>query len=100
MSANSKTGAGMSDPQQRIVCAALKLPDGAIVCGPRHFDQTMHATLDRMDKVLATGKHRAEQGFVDQWGNFLDRRAAMKVAVARGQAPGDAGDILYSEHLY
>lgn len=86
--------------RQCIVCAALKLPDGTIVCGPRHFDQTMHATLERMDKVLATGKHRAEQGFVDQWGTFLDRRAAMQVAVASEQVSEDAGDILYSEHLY
>jgi hypothetical protein len=34
----------------------------------------------------------AEQGFVDQWGTFMDRKEAYAVAVAAGQ-------ILYGPHL-
>lgn len=34
----------------------------------------------------------AEQGFIDQWGTFMDRKEAYQVAKAAGQ-------ILYGPHL-
>lgn len=50
--------------------------------------------------------HFQEQGFIDQWGIFLNRQEAWKVAKAAGQilyrCGGDDSDggTLYSENLY
>ena len=82
-----------------IVCAALRTPNGAILCGPRHFDTVMRKQISD-SKVRYT---RPEQGFVDQFGTFYNRRDAMQVAVIQGQIrrelPVNDGK-LYSEHLY
>lgn len=63
-------------PQQRIVCAACKL-DEVIVCSARHFDPRMHAQCDMMPDELRWA--RAEQGFINQFGEFLNRKEAMQV---------------------
>lgn len=93
-------------PLQRVVCAALRHEEGGIIIGPRHFDATMHRLIE------GTGGdwNRAEQGFIDQFGNFLTREEAWWVAVVRdqiirfvgNQTPESrrAGDELYSENLY
>lgn len=89
---------------QRIVCAALRLKDGLIVCGPRHFDRVMRTELDaaygdQLDARIAG----AQQGFVDQFGRFLSREDAFQIAKENGQiirSLGAVGDKLYSEHLY
>ena len=85
----------------RIVCAAIRHRDGRIVCGPRHFDQTMANTLEQLPDPMDW--HDAAQGFVDQFGNFLTRWAAWDIAEQRNQIvrcldwfPGE----LHSEHLY
>ncbi len=88
---------------RRIVCAAIRHPeDLAVICGPRHFDRVMGRL------VTADGRmwHDAEQGFVDQRGNFLSRTEAWKVATEAGQIArrcgGDDrnGGTLFSENLY
>ena len=47
---------------------------------------------------------RVRQGFVDQWGNFLNREVAWMIAEKQGQirhtGPGFKGPELYSENLY
>lgn len=89
----------MSENPQRVVCAALRLGSGSIVCGPRHFDKTMHG------QIAATSLNwaQAEQGFVDQYGAFLTRKEAWDVAKRQDQIRRDSTKsvgTLYSEHLY
>ena len=88
---------------RRIVCAANKYPDGTIVLGVRHFDPLMRASIEqRLFDLSQCG--REVQGFVDNRGQFHDRRTAWKIAVAANQVVercgGDETGILYSENLY
>ena len=105
---------------RRVVCAAIRSPRGGIITGPRHFDSTMHRAIDTAvyladhttgeGTVIENEWHRAEQGFIDQWGNFLTRREAWAIAAAQGQiirwvGNQEAGNVeadedLYSENLY
>lgn len=64
-------------PPSRIVSAAIKLQDGLVVVGPRHFDMTMHAVFKRLGNPNLTGH---TQGFVDQRGNFFGRAEALLIA--------------------
>lgn len=93
------------------MCAANRLPDGTMFIGARHWDMHMIQQADIYkkandieEKVLAG----AEQGFIDQFGNFLTRAEAWKVAVEKNQIIRYCGSersnkdkgILFSEHLY
>jgi hypothetical protein len=83
---------------RRVVCAANRRRDGAIVCSARHNDPRMH-----VQKALVGGDWEAEeQGFIDQWGVFMDRREAWLVAEAGGQIVREVSTpgVLYSENLY
>lgn len=92
---------------RRVVCAACKIGD-LILCGPRHWDNTMRKQAKAIQGTVGWSSRwsRAEQGFVDQWGVFMDRKEAMQVAKAAGQPVdierGCGGDetTLYSEGLY
>ncbi|CAB4130388.1 hypothetical protein UFOVP119_12 [uncultured Caudovirales phage] len=104
--------------QRRIVCAAIRHPDGRIVCGPRHLDDTMWATIHSMSPQQwkahkAAGREpsdeavewgwKSEQGFVDQRGEFVDRIDAWAIAVMADQivrSDGMPKGRLFSEHLY
>ena len=84
-----------------IVCAALKLGDVLIV-GPRHFDPIMRSQLAAYG-LLTQGSVSAEQGFIDQWGTFHNREAAMGFARENGQLntrERDSSKELFSEDLY
>ena len=85
--------------QPWIVCAALKFNDGTIVTGPRHYDKTMHATIRDMKKEP---EGVAQQGFIDQWGNFYGRVQALQIARDNKQCyrNPDAVGELFSEDLY
>jgi hypothetical protein len=50
----------------------------------------------------SSGAERYEQGFIDQFCNFLTREEAYVIAKANGQIinPGHETDKLYSENLY
>jgi len=70
-----------------VVCAACRYGE-MVICGARHYDLVMHSVLaqlreDRLFDFEVAGK--AEQGFIDQRGVFMDRREAYKVAEAAGQ---------------
>lgn len=85
---------------QRIVCAANRHPEKQqIILGARHWDAFMCEQTKESDLDWA----EAEQGFIDQRGNFLTRQEAWEVAKAAGQivrrVGGDEG-CLYSENLY
>ncbi|MNE36370.1 hypothetical protein D3C80_1301780 [compost metagenome] len=96
-------------PGRFVVCAAVKYGD-VIIAGARHFDRVMHSQLDRMneDKLIeadALGEY--VEGFIDQFGVFMDRSEAYKVALAGGQLntrrlkSGNQGSTeLFSEDIY
>jgi hypothetical protein len=86
----------------RIVCAAIRGEDGAVVSGVRHYSADMCATIGLM-RNPDNFYHRNDddQGFIDRNGSYLTRREAFVVALIAGQIPLDTeGDLLYSEMLY
>ena len=93
----------MQEKPRVITCAAIKLFDGTIIAGPRHFDCIMR---QQVGLIVSVDYHHFEQGFLDQSGVFLSRTEAWKVAFAAGQVKfcvgGDTanGGTLYSENLY
>ena len=88
-----------------IVCAANKYLD-IIVCGARHFDMVMHSQIKSMrEKELPINSGCWKQGFIDQFGNFHDRVAALAIAIEAGQVnvrrpKGHPEYKLFSEDLY
>lgn len=87
---------------RRVVCAANRDASGRVIVGVRHWDDFMHTQAD--SQPWGVGDH--DQGFIDQFGAFMSRTEAWKVAEAAGQiirrVGGDAvdGGTLYSENLY
>jgi len=85
-----------------VVCAAVKLAGGKVVCGVRHFDELM--LQDLPDDAESLKGH--EQGFVDNRYQFLSRAEAWHVAVEAKQVDPDSADYrgirgsLFSEDLY
>ena len=87
--------------QRLIVCAALLNKDGRIVCGPRHFDQTMMGQIK--DRPDVNTWRDADQGFIDQHGVYLTREEAWEIAELEGQIRRRVGSdipVLFSENLY
>lgn len=98
---------GMSggEVSARIVCAAIRnVESGLVLAGARHFDTVMVCVV----RYLKEREHLFdwEQGFIDQFGNFLTRQEAWTVAEAAGQIDieRNGGEhsrgTLYSEGLY
>jgi hypothetical protein len=89
-------------PERFVVCAANKYGD-LIFIGVRHFCPVMCFNMQHYD-IPALRKVRGEvQGFIDQYGVFMDRTEAAKVAAAAGQLDryGDVKpELLFSEDLY
>jgi len=84
--------------KRQVVCAANKW-DGVIILGVRHFCPIM-SQICKLVGVRGSDKH--EQGFVDQWGNFMSRKEALLVLKTHGRfiRDDDYLDELYSENLY
>jgi len=95
----------MSDIQERIICAACKQGD-LILAGVRHFDLVMASQMEAINKDEISYFARAEQGFVNQRGEFRTREEAFIIAKAAGQLEGrikadyPSSTTLYSEDLY
>jgi len=106
-------------PTRKVVCAANvyyheHFPDGRLlITGARHSDPIMNNMLrtlklfdgDFKDAIAqARFEGKTEQGFIDQWGNFMNRRQALLVALAADQPinwkRNGSTDILFSEGLY
>lgn len=94
---------------QRVVCAANRNKHtGVIILGARHWDMPMRAMVKGSDDEFDTDFDKtwldAEQGFIDQWGNFLTREAAYVIAERMDQLKGKGAPHtpgrLYSEDLY
>jgi hypothetical protein len=94
--------------QRRVVCAAIRADDGALLLGIRHYSPDMHRQIEaRRDGEKFHHRLDEDQGFVDQCGNFLTREEAWSIAAAAGQIAypdacgfGLSGPKLYSEGLY
>ena len=74
-----------------------------MVVGPRHYDQVMHEQLKLIDRDSSWKNGNTIQGFIDQYGVFMDRKEAWIVATNAGQIikrVGGDGEELYSENLY
>lgn len=87
-----------------IVCAANKYGD-FIVPGTRHYSHTMNAVIDLvgLDALHEyAGVDGYDQGFIDQYGTYHDRKTAMRMCKEQGRVLKDGGSdtILFSEHLY
>lgn len=93
---------------RRVVCAAIRAADGSILLGIRHYSADMHAQIAaRRDGEKFKHRHDEDQGFVDQFGVFMSREEAYRVADEQGQiwdwracGKGLDGPKLYSEGLY
>jgi hypothetical protein len=85
--------------EKRQVVTAANNYNGVIVLGVRHFCPLMRYTLHRFG-IKGSSPH--EQGFVDQWGNFMDRKEALVVLKTNGKfiRDDDYLDELYSENLH
>jgi len=73
---------GIEKPASRIVCAANR-KDGRIITGARHYDKVM-----REQMIASEGLEwwrSCEQGFINQFGEFLTREEAWVIANANGQ---------------
>jgi hypothetical protein len=93
-------------PTRKVVCAACRY-GLLILCSARHWDLVMRYQYQLAKHTGAyPGTGEFEQGFIDQFGTFMDRKEAMTVAKAAGQQidieRGCGGDetTLYSEGLY
>lgn len=93
---------------RRVVCAAIRAADGAVLLGVRHYSRDMHEQIAaRCDGEKFKHRMNKNQGFVDQWGVFMPREEAYRVADDQGQiwdwrscGNGLEGRTLYSESLY
>ena len=92
------------DVKPWMVCAANRRGD-MLILGARHWDKLMRSHLETYEDAGLMGGTDWEQGFIDQWGRFYNRKDAMKAVKESGQ-PFNAkrnsgnGDDLYSEGLY
>lgn len=88
-------------PKSFVVCAANRYKEtGRIICGPRHWDDTM-----RQQKLETEDFGGWDQGFVNQFGEFLTREEAWVIAkennqIKRWAYEGQPDGCLYSENLY
>ena len=92
---------------RRVVCAAnrYELKDGSfkIFIGIRHYCWVMHQNMEFWKTSI---KRETEiQGFVDQYGVFMDRFEALRVAKDAGQLnvarlKTSPENKLFSEDLY
>ena len=85
---------------RRIVCTAIR-KNGRVICGARHYDKVMRDQIERSEGI-DYWKVGVRQGFIDQFGDFLDRSEAWVVAKEQGQIVSEvsAPGYLYSENLY
>lgn len=97
------TDNNLTKPQEVIVCAANKCPVAGgfvLLCGARHWDTIMGGQA----KAIGIRGGLEEQGFINQFGEFRDRKEALAIVKANGQ-PFDperngSDDELFSEGLY
>ena len=75
-----------------------------IIAGACHFDKVMRSQFKAMNESIPYGLNW-EEGFINQFGDFLTRKEAMIIAQQAGQkinykGCGNSFKTLYSEGLY
>lgn len=91
--------------QLRIVAAANRYGN-FVVQGARHFCVSMNAMIDLIGidalHAYAGGPENEEQGFIDQFGTFHNRKEAAIIAVEAGQVKAEdlRGGNLFSEDVW
>jgi len=99
--------------KEKVLCAAIwfedsekntyphqpnNIPHGFVMCGHRH--NSIFAPFALIDKNNKDSKLlQVQQGFLTNFNRFVDRRAAVKVALAAGQIK-KSKELLYSEDIY
>lgn len=87
-----------------IVCAAIRADDGEILVGIRHYSPDMvNQMLNHINGIKFQNRKGDDQGFVDQFGNYLTRKEAWEIAMNNGQIRHELlseDGMLYTEHLY
>lgn len=78
----------------KLINAAIKYPNGEVVTARRHYK------IIELQAAVGINSIDAEQGFVDEAGNFYDRAEAKKIALEAEQIPKDHEGVLYSEDLW
>lgn len=94
---------GIEKPQQVVVCAACT-HFGVVICGARHWDSVMRNQFRLIygDTAIPVGW---DEGFIDQFGEYLTREQAAIIAEKAGQLntrreKGWPEHMLFSEDLY
>lgn len=104
LSRASTLDSSMKENNQRVVvCAANRSKStGSIICGARHWDNIMRDQAKMVPGNLPKEWVGSDQGFIDQFGVWMDRHEAWDVARIAGQVkgPGHTEGTLYSEDLY
>ncbi len=116
MTTKGKDWTELEGTQRVVVCAAnLSKSTGEIVCGARHYDARMREQMgsgtkwrNLLHKVLGCPRIPSKwlgskQGFIDQFGVWMDRQEAWTVAESAGQIKYGrdySKGTLYSEDLY
>lgn len=94
---------GIKKPRQIVVAAACK-HGATVLVGPRHWDRVIRAQYDRLGAQYRAPIGYFEQGFLDQFGDFLTREDALRIAKESGQAldmdRNNSDTQLFSEGLY
>lgn len=87
--------------EQVVVCAACRLGT-TIVLGVRHFDMFMCAQLQHLEGDWTNDN--TEQGFINQYGEFLTRQDALLIVQTNKQVfnskRNGSKTKLFSEGLY
>ena len=89
---------GHEPVKRKIVTAAnLHVETGLIFVGARHFSKAMNAQM----RAAGITDKKFEQGFIDQYDQFLNRADAKRIAIKNGQPLiGSDWGVLYSENLH
>ena len=90
-------------PQAIVVCAAIRFGD-IILAGARHWDSVMRTQRLTIGIKVLRSAGKEEQGFINQFGEFLDRYEAMALVKETGQKfnikHNNGDSYLFSEGLY
>lgn len=84
---------------KRIVCSAIRNPEGQVISGVRHYDTIMRQAIKTSTLKWPVN---CEQGFLDNRGSFLTRQEAWIIANDAGQIIRKVSNDgeLFSENLY
>ncbi len=91
----------MTQWEERIISAAVKLPSGGVFTLPmpaRHHDLIMHMARS---KIPGDVYHQSTQGFFTSLGRFVDREMGMSIARRANQVISNTQNKrLFSEDLW